>query len=77
MADNQYPASNRIKVLLDYLHEHKMNLENLAEKRRTKLEQCVQLTQFRIDANQVSWMRQTVFFFFLSKWINKIFKIKN
>lgn len=54
MADNQYPALTRVQVLLEYLHEHKMNLESLAEKKRTKLEQCVQLTQFRIDANQVS-----------------------
>lgn len=55
MADSQYTAQTRVQVLLDFLHERNIQLENLAEVQRLKLEQCVQLNQFRIDANQVSF----------------------
>lgn len=57
MADNQYTAQTRVQVLLEFLHERKISLENLAEIKRIKLEQCVQLSQFRVDANQVSFQR--------------------
>uniref|UniRef100_A0A224XHF4 Putative guanine nucleotide exchange factor for rho and rac gtpase n=1 Tax=Panstrongylus lignarius TaxID=156445 RepID=A0A224XHF4_9HEMI len=58
MADAQYPAATRVQVLLEFLHEREMDLEDLAEIKRVKLEQCVQLCQFRADANQVvSWIR--------------------
>lgn len=53
MADAQYPAATRVQVLLEFLHEREMDLEDLAEIKRVKLEQCVQLCQFRADANQV------------------------
>lgn len=53
MADSQYNAQTRVQVLLEFLHEREMDLEDLAEIKRVKLEQCVQLCQFRTDANQV------------------------
>lgn len=56
MADSQYNAQTRVQVLLEFLHEREMDLEDLAEIKRVKLEQCVQLCQFRTDANQV-WKR--------------------
>lgn len=31
MADSQYDAQTRIQVLLEYLHEREMDLEDLAE----------------------------------------------
>ncbi|XP_024083955.1 triple functional domain protein isoform X2 [Cimex lectularius] len=58
MADSQYTAATRVQVLLEFLNEREMDLEDLAEVKRLKLEQCVQLYQFRNDANQVvSWIR--------------------
>ncbi|KAJ9574580.1 hypothetical protein L9F63_008253, partial [Diploptera punctata] len=58
MADSQYSAQTRVQVLLEFLHEREMDLEDLAEIKRVKLEQCVQLCQFQNDANQVvSWIR--------------------
>ncbi|XP_046675322.1 triple functional domain protein isoform X5 [Homalodisca vitripennis] len=58
MADSQYSAQTRVQVLVEFLHEREMDLEDLAEMKRVKLEQCVQLCQFRADANQVvSWIR--------------------
>lgn len=58
MADAQYNAQTRVQVLLEFLHDREMNLEDLAEVKRVKLEQCIQLGQFQNDANQViSWIR--------------------
>ncbi|XP_044733840.1 triple functional domain protein isoform X3 [Chrysoperla carnea] len=58
MADSQYNAQTRVQVLLEFLHERQIDLEELAEMKRIKLEQCVQLGQFQNDANQViSWIR--------------------
>ena len=53
MADSQYDAPTRIAVLLEYLHERELDLEDLAEQKRIKLEQCVQLRQFEQEARQV------------------------
>lgn len=63
MADSQYNAQTRVQVLLEFLHEREMDLEDLAEIKRVKLEQCVQLCQFRTDANQV-W------YIFIQCWFN-------
>ncbi|CAB0008922.1 unnamed protein product, partial [Nesidiocoris tenuis] len=54
MADAQYSAGSRVSVLLEFLNEREMDLEDLAEVKRVKLEQCVQLCQYRVDANQIS-----------------------
>ena len=54
MANSQYDAQTRIQVLLDYLHDRVVDLEEMAEQKRLKLEQCVQLRQFEVEAKQVS-----------------------
>ena len=46
MADGNLDATTRIATLLDYLAEKKMSLEDMAEYKRTKLEQCVQVQAF-------------------------------
>lgn len=53
MADTQYDAQSRIQALLEYLHEREMDLETIAETKRQRLEQCVQLKNFEIEARQV------------------------
>ncbi|XP_029657628.1 kalirin isoform X4 [Octopus sinensis] len=58
MADSQYDAQTRIQLLLEYLHERELDLENLAESRRIRLEQCVQLRNFEYETRQVvSWIQ--------------------
>uniref|UniRef100_A0AAR5PYU8 Non-specific serine/threonine protein kinase n=1 Tax=Dendroctonus ponderosae TaxID=77166 RepID=A0AAR5PYU8_DENPD len=58
MADAQCNAQTRVQVLLEFLHDREVDLEDLAEVKRVKLEQCIQLGQFQNDANQViSWIR--------------------
>ncbi|KAL3213715.1 hypothetical protein MRX96_035216 [Rhipicephalus microplus] len=58
MADSQYDAQNRIQTLLEFLHEREMDIEDLAEVKRVRLEQCIQLCQLEKDANQVNtWIR--------------------
>lgn len=43
---------------MEFLHDREIDLEDLAEVKRVKLEQCIQLGQFQNDANQViSWIR--------------------
>lgn len=54
MADGQYDAQSRIQALLEFLHEREMDIEDLAEVKRVRLEQCIQLCQLEKDANQVS-----------------------
>ena len=54
MADSQYNGQTRVQVLLDYIQERQMDIEDLGSIRRIKLEQCIQLCQFENDANQVS-----------------------
>ncbi|XP_018907690.2 triple functional domain protein isoform X1 [Bemisia tabaci] len=57
MADSQYSAQTRVQVLLEFLHEKEMDLEDLAEMKRVQLEQCVQLCTFKQDAHHVvSWI---------------------
>jgi len=54
MADAAQTAQSRIQSLLEFLHDRELDLEDLAEVKRTKLEQAVQLCQFQNDANQVN-----------------------
>ncbi len=56
MADSQYSAQTRIQVLLEYLHEREMDLEDIAEQKRVKLEQCIQLRHFETEARQVLYI---------------------
>ena len=53
MADSQYDAQTRIQVLLEYLHDREIELEDSAEQKRTKLDQCVQLRHLETEAKQV------------------------
>jgi len=58
MADSEQVATARIQMILEFLHEREMDLEDLSEIRRVRLEQMVQFCQFQSDANQVlTWMR--------------------
>ncbi|XP_062526260.1 kalirin isoform X6 [Bombyx mori] len=51
-------AQGRVQLLLEFLHDRQLDLEELAEERRARFEQCVQLGQFQKDAAQVvSWIR--------------------
>lgn len=50
-------ALQRIQAILEYLHEREMDLEDLCDLRRQRLEECVQFAQLESDANQVlRWM---------------------
>ena len=53
MADSHYEAPTRIQELLEYLHEREVDLETLADSKRSRLEQCVQLRNFEVEARQV------------------------
>lgn len=54
----QLDAQARVQLLLEFLHDRQLDLEELAEERRARFEQCVQLGQFQKDATQVvSWIR--------------------
>lgn len=45
-------------MILEFVHEREMDMEDMAELRRTRLEQYCQFCQFQNDASQVlSWMR--------------------
>ncbi|KAF8773665.1 Triple functional domain protein like [Argiope bruennichi] len=57
MADDQYDGQARVQVLLDFLQERHLDLEDVAEMKRVKLEQSIQLCQLENDASQVmSWI---------------------
>lgn len=53
MSENDHDATNRISVLLEYLNERQVDLEGLAEQKRLRLQQCVHLRNFEIEARQV------------------------
>ncbi|XP_054168733.1 triple functional domain protein-like [Oppia nitens] len=58
MADSEQTANARVQMILEFLHERVMDLEDLSEIRRMRLEQMIQLCHFHSDANQVlQWMR--------------------
>ncbi|KAI8761241.1 triple functional domain protein, partial [Biomphalaria glabrata] len=58
MSENDHDATNRISVLLEYLNERQVDLEGLAEQKRLRLQQCVHLRNFEIEARQVIlWVR--------------------
>ncbi|KAI1278144.1 Kalirin [Halotydeus destructor] len=50
-------ALQRIQAILEYLHEREMDLEDLSEMQRLRLEESVQFCQLQSDATQVlRWM---------------------
>lgn len=55
MADLQCDAQSRIQALMEYLRERELDLETIAESKRQRLEQGVQLQNFEVEARQVSW----------------------
>ncbi|KAL8603862.1 hypothetical protein ACOMHN_049681 [Nucella lapillus] len=58
VTEAEYDAGGGIQALLEYLHEREGELETMAEQKRLRLEQCVQLRNFEIEARQVvSWVR--------------------
>lgn len=58
MADTTHTAPTRVTYLLEFLHDRELDLEDMAEAKRIKLEQTIQLCHFQNDANQViSWIR--------------------
>ena len=60
MADNQYTGETRVKLLLEYIQERGIDMEDLAAVRRRKMEQCGQLCIFQADATQVTrWIQNT------------------
>lgn len=60
MADHQCDAQARIQMLLECLHEREVELEEVAEQKRVKLHQCVQLRHLENEARQVNmWIRNS------------------
>lgn len=57
-AEINVPAPSRIQYLLEFLNDRGIDFEELAESKKVKLEQTIQLCHFQNDANQViSWIR--------------------
>jgi hypothetical protein len=61
MADPQYDAQSRIQALMEYLRERELDLETIAESKRQRLEQGVQLQNFEVEARQVGEMLKSRF----------------
>jgi triple functional domain protein len=58
LAEPNVPAISRIQYLLEFLNDREIDFEDLAETKKVKLEQTIQLCHFQNDANQViSWIR--------------------
>ena len=58
MADNQYSSQSRIHRLMEFINDREVDLEEIAEIKRLKLQQCVQLCHFQTDSGQVfNWIR--------------------
>lgn len=53
MRTGSIPAQTRITVLLDDIRDAYLELEDVSESRRIQLEQCRDLRQFEVDAEQV------------------------
>ncbi|XP_030830052.1 kalirin [Strongylocentrotus purpuratus] len=57
MRTGSIPAQTRITVLLDDIRDAYLELEDVSESRRIQLEQCRDLRQFEVDAEQVeTWI---------------------
>ena len=64
MSEHDHDALTRITALLEFLNDRQVDLEGLAEQKRVRLQQCVHLRNFEIEARQVR-QRQFCFFFLL------------
>ena len=65
MSEHDHDALTRITALLEFLNDRQVDLEGLAEQKRVRLQQCVHLRNFEIEARQVR-QRQLLFFYFCS-----------
>lgn len=54
MASSQISAQTRVQVLLEYVNEKHLDLEDLAEGKRVRIQQVIQILQLQNEANQVS-----------------------
>ena len=59
MTDTSTTASERCAMLLAYVTDRQTELDQLAERRRLRLEQRVQLGQLEAEANQVGRGRRS------------------
>ncbi|GFR68366.1 triple functional domain protein-like isoform X7 [Elysia marginata] len=58
MSEHDHDALTRITALLEFLNDRQVDLEGLAEQKRVRLQQCVHLRNFEIEARQVIlWVR--------------------
>lgn len=53
-ADGETDAVSKVSMLLECLHERNRDLSDLAEVKRVKLEQRIQLLEFENEANRVT-----------------------
>ena len=53
MSEAEFDGGSHVQALLEYLHERETDLETMAEQKRMRLEQCVQLRNFETEARQV------------------------
>ena len=73
MADSQYNGQARVQVLLEYIQEREIDIEDMGTIRRIKLEQCIQLSQFEGDANQVQKIFMNVHIFRIAMFNSIVF----
>lgn len=60
MASPDQDASSLIESLVEYLHSAERDLEQTAEQKRVKLQQCVQLRHLENEVRQVNvWIRNS------------------
>jgi hypothetical protein len=60
MVDSEFDAQTRIQSMLEFIHQRKIELDEMAEQKRIRLHQCVQLRHLENEARQVStWIRNS------------------
>lgn len=60
MADAEFDAQTRVQSLLEFIHDRKLELDEMSEQRRIRLHQCVQLRHLENEARQVTtWIRNS------------------
>lgn len=60
MVDTEFDAQTRIQSMLEFIHQRKVELDEMAEQKRIRLHQCVQLRHLENEARQVStWIRNS------------------
>ena len=60
MADAEFDAQTRVQSMIEFVHERKLELDEMAEQKRIRLHQCVQLRHLENEARQVNtWIRNS------------------